>query len=587
METSNRQTTSVHRFLQTSPRIVGGRRIAAAVLPLCFCLGNLLWAGVPLKDQPHLRRPVAGAWLVENQLLAVANQRSGSLSIVDVQKRKVLVEVVVGERLADVAALPAGGWLLAVDDQRHELLVLQWKAGELQIVERIPVRRYPVNIAVSPDSTRCTVTSLWSRTITTFGLTTAERSASLTLTKLNELALSFAPSGQLYLPDGEHVLVADAFTGQMALLDVTTHRVVEFSVKRILRIYGMALSTDRDGFYIGHQTAQPMRTSRRMRGVDGDRGMALTSLVGQYSITGLLNGRLEPFVGDRDAPARMGYFTGDLRQMAELVPVTLRVTAKGYRQSLHPAASQPLVRIQRFRDQIVVSHRRKNTTIRLGPVGALTPADRGEALFYDTSLSATGWMSCHSCHPDGHTTGQLVDTLGDGSRRTHKRVLTLLGSGVTGKWAWSGKVPALHKQVLKSLQTTMGKRSSLQKVRDITAFVQTLPPPPPLEPASDDPADKAQLARGEALFHGLGCVDCHVPALGYTSDDTYDVGLRDENGMAEFNPPSLRGVSQGYSFFHDGRATKLEDVFVVHRHPHGKEMPDDKLADLLRFLSSL
>ena len=124
-------------------------------------------------------------------------------------------------------------------------------------------------------------------------------------------------------------------------------------------------------------------------------------------------------------------------------------------------------------------------------------------------------------------------------------------------------------------------------MNDIAAFVQTLPPPPPLKPASDDPADKAQLARGEALFQGLGCADCHVPAQGYTSDATYDVGLRDEKRMTKFNPPSLRGVSQGYSFFHDGRATKLEDVFVTHRHPHGEALPADQLADLLRFLSSL
>jgi hypothetical protein len=80
---------------------------------------------VPLKDQPHLRRPVAAAWLTEHKLLAVANQRSGSISIVDLEKHKVLAEVAVGERLRDVATLSADGWLLAVDEKRHELLVLQ------------------------------------------------------------------------------------------------------------------------------------------------------------------------------------------------------------------------------------------------------------------------------------------------------------------------------------------------------------------------------------------------------------------------------------------------------------------------------
>src|SRR5688572_21543862 len=193
---------------------------AAVVFPLCLWLCGSLQAEVPLKDQPHLRRPIAAAWLEEGRLLAVANQRSGSISIVDIEKRKVLAEVAVGQRLADVAPLPAEGWLLAVDEKRHELLVLHWDAGKLQIAERIPVSPYPVSIAVSPDGSRCTVASLWSRTITTFAVEPPEGAAAPALTRLNELALGFAPGRQIYLPESEHVLVADAFTGQMALLDV-------------------------------------------------------------------------------------------------------------------------------------------------------------------------------------------------------------------------------------------------------------------------------------------------------------------------------------------------------------------------------
>lgn len=57
--------------------------------------------------------------------------------------------------------------------------------------------------------------------------------------------------------------------------------------------------------------------------------------------------------------------------------------------------------------------------------------------------------------------------------------------------------------------------------------------------------------------------------------------------MTRFNPLSLRDVSQGYSFFRNGRATRLEDVFVIHGRPHGEALPTDPLAALLRFLSSL
>jgi len=577
----------------TSARQLIRPAAAAAISLLCLWLGSTLRAEVPLKDQPHLRRPVASAWLDHGKLLAVANQRSGSLSIVDIENRKVLAEMAVGEQLADVVALPTVGWLLAVDEKRHELVVLQWEAGNLLIAERIPVSPYPVSIAVSQDGSRATVASLWSRTITTFAVMPAEDPAPPTLNKQSELVLGFAPGEQIHLPDGQHVLVADAFTGQLALLDVTAQQVVEISAKHIFRIYGMALSSDPGGLLIAHQALGRLSASKapgNAQNNDKTEARRLINFVGEYSIAGLLDGRLSRFVGNPEAQARSGYFEEDLRQMAELAPALLTVTTERRRQALAPAAGQPRVLVRRFSDDLIVSEEGKparETTIKLGPVGALTAADRGEALFYDTSLSATGWMSCHACHPDGHTTGQLVDTLGDDTKGTHKRVLTLLGSGQTGKWAWNGEEQTLKAQVFKSLKTTLGKQSTPQIVSDITAFLQTLPPPPPRRPATDDPADQAQLSRGEALFQSLGCVDCHVPAQGYTSDGTYDVGLRDEKRMTKFNPPSLRGVSQGYSFFHDGRAARLEDVFVTHRHPHGDDLPADQLADLLRFLSSL
>src|SRR5262245_25220310 len=319
---------------------------AAVAFSLCLC-GSLSAAEVPLKDQPHLRRPIAAAWLEESKLLAVANQRSGSISIVDIEKRKVLAEMAVGERLADVAALAAGGWLLAADEKRHELVVLKWDAGALQIAEKIPVSPYPVSIAVSKDGSRCTAASLWSRTITTFEVKSAEGPAPPALNKLNELSLSFAPGRQLYLPDGEHVLVADAFTGQMALLDVPTQSVVSIPAQDIFRIYAMAPSADPGGIYFAHQTLRPLPPSPKAPSAKAlspkapsapepsDKARQLTNFFGAYTIEGLLQGRLYHFVGNPAAPTRPGYFRDDLRQMAELAPGSIAVTVEGRLQSLN------------------------------------------------------------------------------------------------------------------------------------------------------------------------------------------------------------------------------------------------------------
>ena len=55
----------------------------------------------------------------------------------------------------------------------------------------------------------------------------------------------------------------------------------------------------------------------------------------------------------------------------------------------------------------------------------------------------------------------------------------------------------------------------------------------------------------------------------YTSPERYDIGLTDEVGNREFNPPSLRGVSRRDTLLHDGRAKSLEAVFQKERHPRG------------------
>ena len=71
-------------------------------------------------------------------------------------------------------------------------------------------------------------------------------------------------------------------------------------------------------------------------------------------------------------------------------------------------------------------------TIAWGPRRELTAAERGESLFYSAKLSHDGWMSCHSCHTDGHTNNLSSDTLGDGSYGAPKRVPSLFGVAATG-----------------------------------------------------------------------------------------------------------------------------------------------------------
>jgi cytochrome c peroxidase len=225
-------------------------------------------------------------------------------------------------------------------------------------------------------------------------------------------------------------------------------------------------------------------------------------------------------------------------------------------------------------------------TISLGPQPEPTAADRGERLFSSAKLSHDGWMSCHSCHTDGHTNSLLSDTLGDGSYGAPKRVPSLLGVAATGPWTWTGSMTRLEDQIRKSIVTTMhGGKPTDEQVNDLAAYLGSLTPPSP-DVAGITPDDAPAVARGREVFESRKCASCHI-APEYTSPERYDVGLYDEVGNREFNPPSLRGVSRRDTLLHDGRARSLEDVFQKERHPRGLALTPGEIADLVAFLRAL
>lgn len=586
----------------TQARLRRGAGLWPALLLFLVCLHAS--AAQPLKDQPHLRRPVAAAWIEPGKLLAVANSRSGSVSVVDIPGRKVLEEVVVGEKLADITAMPTGGKLLAVDESRHELVVLDWKGDTLQVANRIPVAPFPVSVAISQTGGRIAVASLWSRKLTILEPNIDLPRDAAQLRKLAEIDLPFNPRSQVFLPDTRTLVVADAFGGNLAIVDAAKGTLLSVPKTGFESIQAIALSSDGAQLVSANRSQLPPGEHLPAYSFDSRIGVNFSTLFSLTELTRREGAALVPSSHSRTA--------GEIRAMVAVPEKGVAaLTSSGHIYGPFSGFSmtwkqQPdavrllpyrdvvssdltLLLVNRFSDSLSVFKisEAPPVVIELGKTGALAPADRGEQLFY-TEINKRGWMSCHSCHTEGHTSGQLADTLGDGTEGSPKRIPTLLGSRLTDPWAWNGQVRNLNEQVRKSLETTMhAKNVTPQQIDDITAFLHTLPPPPPLQPATDEPADKAQLARGQTLFGLLGCAKCHVPPLTYTSPEAYDVGLADEKGQRKFNPPSLRGVSQGYSFFHDGRAKKLEDVFTVHGHQLERPLEKAELADLLRFLRSL
>jgi mono/diheme cytochrome c family protein len=421
--------------------------------------------------------------------------------------------------------------------------------------------------------------------------------------------LPFAPRKQLLVENGRKLLVADAFGGKLAVVDVKTRRVDKVHSLPAHNIRGLALlpaSADGPRLLLAHQMLSGLATADRD---DVHWGNLITNNLRVLPMADVVAPRADvlrhsfvSYLGE------VGHGAGDPAGVAVAGRGNLVVSLGGVGEiALGPdeaggtwtrlkAGRRPTAVIlspdgkhayvaDTFGDAILVvdvAAKKLDGQIALGPQPDLTASDRGERLFYDARLSHDGWFSCHSCHSDGHTTGLLNDNLTDGSFDTPKRILSLLGVGDTGPWAWNGSMPTLNSQIEKSIQSTMqGAKPSLKQVRDLAAFLKTLPPPPPF-----GGQDVAAVQRGKLVFASQSCDTCHVPPT-YTSPKTFDVGLRDEAGNAAFNPPSLRGVAQGGPYFHDGRAATLEDVLGRYRHQLKNELASRERQDLLHFLRSL
>jgi hypothetical protein len=419
------------------------------------------------------------------------------------------------------------------------------------------------------------------------------------------------------------MIVADAFRGRLAVIDTLQGKVTTIRDMDAHNIRGLALSHDGASILVAHQTliSHVPTTENRI-----SWGQVVSNLLREIKIEDLLDG---PEFVDCDQPTKpLGHWgleplgehknaAGDPGQIAVDSAGRRIVCLSGVDEvAIGHVSRRGFARIKTgLRPTNVVTHPHRGIAyvantfadsisvvdldqaeivneISLGRTPALSLADRGEHLFYDAELSFDGWFSCHSCHPDGHTTGLLNDNLGDASYGAPKRILSLLGTNDTGPWGWNGSQFWINDQVVKSIDTTMRHTQPHffddASVGALTDYLRSLQPPPSLLAARGESLDTARIRRGALIFERYDCDRCHAPPT-YTSERIVDVGLEDEVGHTEFNPPALRGVSQQDAWLHDNRAKSLRDVFEKFGHPDDTtlELSSTEVGDLVWFLNSL
>ena len=558
----------------------------------------------------RFRQPVALALVADDSLLVTVNRRSGSVSVIDVAESKLLAEYAVGERLSDLVAVPGDRLLLATDEVRHQLLLLVRDGHQITVAARIAVPGYPVSVRVTADGKQCFVASLWSRCLTVVDLEIAPNSEQSPASRIvRTIQLPFAPRMQVWIPDAQRVVVADSFSEKLAVIDPLRDWPESVRSLPAHNIRGLQLSADGKSLLVAHQVLSRLARTDKP---DVHWGLVLSNQLKTLSLDSVLNrdrdilkGSQSMLLGDvgraggdpgaialgpegRIIVALSGVGEVAIAQPMKATqsrisagqrPTTLVATRDGLKIFAADTFGDAVHRLDPVAGESVA-------VISLGAQPELAPTDRGERLFHDARLSHDGWMSCQSCHTDGHSNQLLNDNLGDGSFGAPKRVLSLLGVGETGPWAWHGSVAELGTQVRKSVRSTMqGRELADDKVEDLVAYLRSLPPAPALGPLRG-PSDKTAMERGQGVFERNNCQRCHAPPT-FTTPSIYDVGLKDEVGQNKFNPPSLRGVSQRDALFHDNRASSLVEVFTKFRHQLANELSGQDLADLIEYLCSL
>jgi cytochrome c peroxidase len=231
-------------------------------------------------------------------------------------------------------------------------------------------------------------------------------------------------------------------------------------------------------------------------------------------------------------------------------------------------------------------------SIALGPKPEMNLTQQGEFYFHDAGICFQGWQSCASCHPgDGRVDGLNWDLLNDGIGNP-KNTKSLLLAHKTPPAMWTGVRDNAETAVRAGIRHILFTVQPPEVANALDAWLKSLQPVP--SPHLVNGKLSAAARRGEKLFRSrtVGCAECH-PAPLFTDLKTSPVGTAGplDQGVEQFDTPSLVEVWRTAPYLHDGSAATIRDVLTA-RNPndeHGKtsHLTPAELDDLIAYVLSL
>ncbi len=588
--------------------------MAAAFVLLCLSPCGAQEALEPVYRSPnHIRLSRDG------RRAYVVNQDAGTISVLDVRRRKVLDEVSVGSSPVHAELSPDGRTLYVSRRYADDVAVLNLK--KLRVTRLMRTGLEPYGLAVSKKGDRLFVANSMSDSVSIIDAATGKT--------LAEVPVGREPRYVAVTPDGKKLLVANSLSREITIVDVSAAKVVEsrdLGKANILR--QVAVSPDGRWGYVSHIVSHEERTTLQMeRGWIHSNGFSVLDMRHKgrrvtLLLDRLLDGDANPWgaLVSKDGGRLYVTLAGvhevaivDTRKALQLVRETPVdkverlaqnveiVEARGIARRVKAGGLGPrglalsektgeLLVANYFSDSVSVLDAETGAlraVIPLGPEQKMTQHRKGEMLFNDARFCFQRWFSCASCHQEDATVDGLSWDLPNDGVGNPKNVKSLHDVHDTAPAMWGGVRKDMHAAVAAG-QRFLGFLPDEERHKALIAYINKPRRAPNPHRRRGDPES---MRRGEKVYARALCDACH-PSPSFTDRKKYDLGLSGpKDQRARFDTPSLREVYRTAPYLHDGSAKTLREVFTRYnpdgRHGRTQGLTDAEMKDLLLYLKSL
>ena len=565
--------------------------------------------------------------------LIVANNDSGTVTLVDLIENKVVREIKVGKKPEGVAWIGDGP--LAAVTLYHESAIVIVNTATGKIESRIKTAAEPYGIVTDAAGKLAWVSHEYPGVVSELDLQSAK--------VLREIPAGAFPRGIAIAPDGKRVYVSEFYTGVLNAIDLASGKIVDswkgHSTDNLARhvqlhptrpkayishIRSMIKVADGAGSIFPHLSICDLKPGPEKRRVS----FGMDTFNGVYVVTNPWESAISPD-GKRFYVIYAG--TDDMNFCKVIDDDYKEIESAGYpvRTGRNPRAVRVGPDSKNVYIYCAMDFSVSVYTANMSFIKAIETCEspktpdwvRGKILFNTAKspMSSRLWVSCSSCHPDGLHDGRVWQQA-EGLRKT----TAFVGMAHTHPLHWSAdrdEVQDFEYTIRSKLMQGVGflKGPMKQKVgfhpveldekcagrsKDLDAiaiYCNSLDYP--LSPHIEAPGKlKPAAQRGKEIFFNkeVGCASCHSGPY-YTDSrlqkpfNLHDVGTGNADSTermgTKYDTPTLLGIYRGNPYLHHGKALTLLDVVTTQNKndKHGKtsHLAKNEVNDLVEFLKSL